>query len=305
MITKLVAIDFDDTLSNSPHPEEGKEIWKEKTGQEFPYTGWWSKPESLDTNVFNITMFENIKSILTKEGNSPDTYVVILTSRLERLRPQIQAILDVNNVHVDRLDMRADEKQTEKGEKILKYISEFPDLEEIDVYDDKESNILSYKQIEDKIPSTITFQIFYSNNGNVRLMEASDKIIDIIDEEIQNFINEKNYVYHGTYDGAGHSIQRDGKMKINAANNNEPFISFTSKPNTAKYYADMKGGSIRGIVLRTKLTDNFQSSPKYKKNDGYEWITLKEIPIDELEINTEYGWIPLNDWDFIDKKVKL
>lgn len=186
MITKLVAIDFDDTLSNSPHPEEGKEIWKEKTGQEFPYIGWWSKPESLNTDVFDITMFDNIKSILTKEGNNPETYVIILTSRLERLRPQIQAILDANNVHVDKLDMRENEET--KGEKILKYIGQFPDLEEIDVYDDKEIHLLEYKQIEDKIPSTITFRIFYANNGKVRLMEASDKIIDIIDDEIENFI---------------------------------------------------------------------------------------------------------------------
>lgn len=188
MITKLVAIDFDDTLSNSPHPEEGKEIWKEKTGQEYPYLGWWSKPESLNTDVFDITMFDSVKSILTKEGNNPDTYVIILTSRLEKLRPQIQAILDANNIHVDKLDMRADEKETSKGEKILKYITEFPDLNEIDVYDDKESNLLDYKQIEDKIPNTITFRIFYANNGKLRLMEVSDKIINIINEEIQNFV---------------------------------------------------------------------------------------------------------------------
>jgi hypothetical protein len=85
---------------------------------------------------------------------------------------------------------------------------------------------------------------------------------------------------------------------------NEPFISFTSKPNVANYYANMKGGSERGIVLRTKLTNEFSLSPKYNKNNGYEWITKKEIPIKELEINTKYGWIPLNNWDFIDKKIK-
>jgi hypothetical protein len=185
-IKRLCAFDFDDTLSNSPHPEEGKEIWKEKTGQEYPYIGWWSKPESLNTDVFDFNMFDSVKSILNKEVNSPDTYVVILTSRLEKLRPQVQAILDVNNIHVDKLEMKTDEQT--KGERILKYINEFPDLKEIDVYDDKESNILSYKQIEDKIPTTITFRIFYADNGKVRLMEASDKIIDIIDEEIQRFI---------------------------------------------------------------------------------------------------------------------
>jgi hypothetical protein len=66
----------------------------------------------------------------------------------------------------------------------------------------------------------------------------------------------------------------------------------------------MKGGSARGIVFRTKKTDDFIPSPKYNKNNGYEWITTKEIPVEELEINTQYGWIPLNNWDFIDKNIK-
>lgn len=42
---------------------------------------------------------------------------------------------------------------------------------------------------------------------------------------------------------------------------------------------------------------------KFEKNNGHEWITLKEIPIEKLEIKTKYGWVKLSNWDFIDKEI--
>jgi len=89
-------------------------------------------------------------------------------------------------------------------------------------------------------------------------------------------------------------------MKINKAigsrsNSPDSYILFTSKPDVANYYAKMKGGN-KGVVLRTKKTNDFKLSPKYDKNEEYEWITTREIPISELEIKTNGGWIPLNNW---------
>ena len=58
--TKLYVFDFDATLIDTPLPEEGREIWKEKHGFPFPsksadeveqnkkITGWWGRKESLD-----------------------------------------------------------------------------------------------------------------------------------------------------------------------------------------------------------------------------------------------------------------
>jgi len=302
IIKRLIGIDFDGCLFDTFESEIGKLMWEKHYNKKFSHLGWWSKPESLDLDVFDIKPFPSILNILKKEVANPESYVIILTSRMEKLRPEVEAVLNKNHIHVDKVDMKRSERT--KGEKILRYIEQLPELEEIDVYDDRESDIVSYKQIELQIPENIKFRIFLANQGQLRLLESTDKLTNIVQEEIQNFISDDNYVYHGTYDGAGYSIQRDGRMKINAANNGEPFISFTSKPNTAKYYADMKGGSDRGIVLRTKKTNDFQLSPKFKRNNGFEWITTREIPIEELEINTKYGWIPLNNWDFIDRDIK-
>lgn len=129
------------------------------------------------------------------------------------------------------------------------------------------------------------------------------KLKELLLENNQIDSDESNYLYHGTNDGAGYHIQRSGRMKLNAANNDEPFISFTSKMAVAKYYAHLKGGGSRGIILRTSKTNDFKLSNKFRKNNGYEWVTTKEIPVNQLEIQTDVGWVPLKKWDFIDKKL--
>ena len=107
------------------------------------------------------------------------------------------------------------------------------------------------------------------------------------------------YIYHGTTMGAAISIQREGKMKLFL----EPYISFSSHYRVSRYYSMVKGGSDRNVILRTILTNEFSLSPKFKHNNGHEWITDKEIPIDKLEVETIQGWVPLSKWDFIDKKI--
>ena len=185
MIKKLVAFDFDGTLINSPMPDTGKEIWKKKTGNEYPHKGWWGRPESLNNDVFDIHMFDNVLNILKKENADPETYVIILTSRMEKLRPELEKILVDKDIRVDKVDMKRSERT--KGEKILRYIQQFPDLQEIDVYDDKESDIISYQSIRPQIPENLRFNIFLALNGHLTLLE-NNKLLNIIQEEIQDFI---------------------------------------------------------------------------------------------------------------------
>ncbi|MFA5067741.1 MAG: AAA family ATPase [Candidatus Izemoplasmatales bacterium] len=115
--------------------------------------------------------------------------------------------------------------------------------------------------------------------------------------------NLDKYIYHGTNNNAVYHIQRHGAMKLNAAGNNEPYISFTSNKQVADYYATMKGGNHKKAVLRTKKTPDFLLSPKFKNNKEHEWITTKEVPTSEIEIETIHGWIPLENWDIIDKSI--
>ena len=184
-IKRLIAFDFDGTLFQTFEPQEGKPMWEKHYGKPYPYMGWWGRPESLDLNVFDIVPFQSVKHQLDKEITTEDTYVIILTSRMEKLRPEVQAVLDKNDITVDKLDMKRAEG--DKGKKILRYIQEFPDLVEISVFDDRDSDIQSYENIRNQIPKEITFNIYLSNHGNFALTESSRKlnVREIITDEIK------------------------------------------------------------------------------------------------------------------------
>jgi cellobiose-specific phosphotransferase system component IIB len=188
MIKKLVAFDFDGTLSDSPMPDEGKKIWKTKKGVDYSHKGWWGRVESLDNEVFNITMFKGILDILEKEILNDETYVIILTSRMEKLRPQVEKILKDCGVHVDKIDMKRSNKT--KGEKILRYTKEFPHLREICVYDDKDSEIKVYQDIVSELPWRIDFKIFLADKGKVTQVKTNNKLLTIIWSEIRKLVKK-------------------------------------------------------------------------------------------------------------------
>ena len=131
LIENLEAFDFDGTLFQTPEPEYGKRYWSEYYNKEYPYLGWWGRSESLDLNVFDIKPIQSVLNQLKDAINKPNTYVIILTSRIERLRPYVQKILDVNNINVDYLDMKNND--LDKGNRILKYINKYPNLKTISV----------------------------------------------------------------------------------------------------------------------------------------------------------------------------
>jgi len=185
-VKRLIISDFDGTIINSPMPEIGKKKYKEKTGNDYPHLGWWGRPESLDLNIFNIKPFPSILNQLREEQAKPNTYVVILTSRMEKLRPQVQAVLDVNHISHDKLDMKRAEGN--KGKKLLRYVQQFPELEEINVYEDRDCDIQSYEAIRNQIPNKIRFNLYLANEGKLSLLENKHSILNIINDEIQNIL---------------------------------------------------------------------------------------------------------------------
>lgn len=188
MIQRLDAFDFDGTLIQSPEKESGKIAWTKKKGTPYPHKGWWGRAESLDLDVFDIQLFPDIFKKLQEANADPNSYVIILTSRMEKLRPQVEAILIKNNIRVDKVDMK--DGWRNKGQKILDYIRKFPDLEEINMYDDNDEKIAEYKSVEDVVPEDIAFNIYRATEGKLTLLESEIKIMDIINEEISNFIKK-------------------------------------------------------------------------------------------------------------------
>lgn len=188
---RLAIYDFDGTLIDSPEPNPGKEIWKEKTGQEYPHVGWWGRKESLDTDVFEIKPFPEILKRLEKDREAEDTHVIILTSRLEKLRSELENILNLNNIRVDELVTKRGAE--DKGDVILKYVQNNPDLEYVIAYDDfadgMENKIAEYTKIKDQMNEMgIQYNIYRVNSGRVsNLVESTNVLYHIIHEEILKF----------------------------------------------------------------------------------------------------------------------
>ena len=194
---RLVIFDFDGTLIDSPQKESGKLEWKQKTGQPYPYDGWWGRKESLDTNVFDIKGFPSIKKQLEQEKAVPDTHVVILTARMEKLRPYVEEILKNNNITADEITLKRGNES--KGDVIMKYVDGYPELKVILVYDDfmnkNAAKIAEYTKIQDDLPQDIHYHLFFVDEGKISLLEgagivsfeSTNKLLDIIQEEINNF----------------------------------------------------------------------------------------------------------------------
>jgi len=186
IMKRLSVFDFDGTLIDSPMPETGKKEWEEKTGQPYPYQGWWGRKESLDTNVFDIKPFPNILRLLKNDMADPDTTTIILTSRMEKLRPELENILRLNGIVVDELITK--KGSADKGDVILRIENYNQDLKEIVVYDDfaggMQNKIAEYIKIKDKLSPDIQYHIYYVNNDKVQLMESTNILLKMINEEI-------------------------------------------------------------------------------------------------------------------------
>jgi len=187
MIKKLAFYDFDGTLADSPLPEQGKEEWSKVYGKPYPHIGWWGRVESLDIKVFEIELFDTTEKLARQDISDPETLAFILTSRMEKLRPALEAVLDYHGIRFDYVDMKSGGET--KGQKILNYISKYPDVVRVDVYDDNyEREIVDFKSIRSQIPSHIQFNIFHADNGQFTLIKETYNIQNIIQEEIEKLL---------------------------------------------------------------------------------------------------------------------
>lgn len=91
---KLICFDFDDTLCHTIKEQDGKLIWKEKTGKDWGHVGWWSKPESLDMDIFDTKVNPYVHAEYLDAIADPQNHVIMATGRLERLREPVVKILD-------------------------------------------------------------------------------------------------------------------------------------------------------------------------------------------------------------------
>ena len=184
---RLAIFDFDGTLIDSPDKENGMRLWKEKNGQPYPHKGWWGRKESLDTTLFDIKPFPHVLAQLEAEKAVPDTKVIILTSRMEKLRPEVENVLNLNNIVVDDVILKHGNEG--KGDVILKIENYNQDLKEIVVYDDfmdrNPEKIAEYTKIKDQLSPDVEYTLYFVNNDSISLLESTNTLLKMIHEVME------------------------------------------------------------------------------------------------------------------------
>lgn len=149
--TELYVFDFDGTLVDTPLPEEGKLIWKEKTGKDWE-GGWFSEPESLNTDVFDMPTFPDVISAYNKIDSDPNVLRVMLTGRIQVLHKYVKDILDSKGLRFDDY-LYNDGGETSQNkrnhiEMILKYN---PNIREVVIFDDRDEHIPVFQEWGDDL----------------------------------------------------------------------------------------------------------------------------------------------------------
>lgn len=182
MITTLSFYDFDGTLIDSPMPDSGKQEWKEKTGKEYEHVGWWGRPESLSLDVFEINPIPSVLNQFRSDTTKSDTKTIMLTSRLKKLQPEIEKILQSHNIVFDELSLK--QGGGEKDDRIREYLTRYPDVDTINVYDDRDKEMVVFAKMKEELGDLYQINVYRVTDGKFALVESKNNLNKIISEEI-------------------------------------------------------------------------------------------------------------------------
>jgi hypothetical protein len=141
-ITKIAIFDFDGTIADTPLQEEGIKVFEQKTGKKWPHKGWWSKHETLDTEIFDIPLIKSVKEAYDKVKDEDETLRVMLTGRLPFLSKKVEAILDGHGLEFDEHHYNTGGKTEDSKMRTMEsLLLKFPDVERIEIWDDRLEHI--------------------------------------------------------------------------------------------------------------------------------------------------------------------
>jgi hypothetical protein len=140
--TKLAVFDLDGTLLDTPLPEEGKKIYKEKTGKDWPHAGWWGQPMSLDMEIFDMPTIKSVINDYKKEIQNPDNMVVMVTGRVVKLGDLVKHILNKHGLKFHEYHFnRGGSTESAKKKTFDQILAQHPSIKEVELWDDRELHI--------------------------------------------------------------------------------------------------------------------------------------------------------------------
>ena len=146
-IMKIAIFDFDQTLVESPIPETGKIIYKEKTGKEWPYVGWWSKVETLSLDIFDIPLIQIVKESYNKISSEEGTINIMLTGRIKSLSKQVELVLEYHGLEFDEYHYNSGGPTEAFKMKVMdKLLEKYPDVTEMVIWEDREPHAILFEE---------------------------------------------------------------------------------------------------------------------------------------------------------------
>ena len=142
-MAELHVYDFDGTLFRSPHEPA---VWD---------TDWWSDPASLlppcvPENPGTEWWISSTVSQARKSINDPDVYAIMMTGRRDAsgFRYRIPELLKQRNLTFDAVHLRrgGGHVESEKLKNIFKYLSRYPIIDTVRIWDDRISNLRAFKK---------------------------------------------------------------------------------------------------------------------------------------------------------------
>lgn len=146
---RLISFDFDDTLCHTPKPEEGELIWKEKTGTDWPYNGWWGRSESIDPEIFYIPVNQWVYKKYLEAVSDPENYVILATGRLrkkEGMLENVMKILNQHNLSFDEVHLNWGGDTYNFKTKLFEEKIEELGVHEFIMYDDRHEHLVRFKE---------------------------------------------------------------------------------------------------------------------------------------------------------------
>jgi hypothetical protein len=148
MYTKLSVFDFDGTLVDTPvDTKENRQKWADYYDkEEWPYIGWWGRNETLDMDVWDMPLIDDVITDYKKEIGNPETMVIMLTGRLEKQRPYVEAIIDKYGLKFHkRLLKQGGNTINDKLRQLNEILSENPSIKQIEMWDDRDAHIPKFE----------------------------------------------------------------------------------------------------------------------------------------------------------------
>ena len=168
---RLISFDFDDTLCYTPKPEEGKEIWKEKTGTDWPYGGWWGRAESINPEIFDIPVNPWVYQKYLEAVSDPENYVILATGRLNKVPNMVnhvKTILNNNNISFDEIHLNWGGDTYKFKTDLFEQLIEKMNVKEFVMYDDRQEHLVKFEE--------------WADEHNVDV-----KVVDVVNKKETNF----------------------------------------------------------------------------------------------------------------------